>query len=462
MTDIYSVMNIAGKALMNQQKAINVTGNNIANVNTPGYSRQKLIVETSTPLQSGIGPMGDGAEAVRIERVYDRFLGVQINTESEALGQWEAQKDTLGFIEAIFDEGDDFGLNRSLNEFWTAWQDLTNNPSGYNQRVIVQAKSEILVDTFHSMSSDLQNASQGIDANIEGAIEEINRLNREIADLNQKIVDTESAGYRANDYRDKRDLALKELSKMIDVNAFEDASGRLSVSVANGRALLEGDTDWSLSTQMNTSGTLDVLWVDSAGNSVDITSDISGGKMKGWLEVRDVDIANYSGKLDDLVQTLANEVNTLHSNGFGLDGSNGLDFFSGASAADIQIDSAIVNDLNLIAAASTSTGVPGDNTNAIRIANLQHALTMNGNASTFDSYYQSLVSEVGRNVQTTESSYHHQSDMVAQLENQRQSISGVSLDEEMMNLVKFQHAYDSAAKLIATADEMMQTVLNMI
>jgi len=462
MTDIYGVMNIAGKALMNQQKAINVTGNNIANVNTPGYSRQKLIVETSTPLQSGIGPMGDGADAVRIERVYDRFLGVQINTESEALGQWEAQKDALGFIEAIFDESDDYGLSRSLNEFWTAWQDLSNNPSGYNQRVIVQAKSEVLVDTFQSMFSDLQNASQGIDANIEGAIEEINRLAREIADLNQKVVDTESAGYSANDYRDKRDMALKELSKMIDVNAFEDASGRISVSVANGRALVEGNTEWSLSTQMNASGTRDVLWIDSAGNSVDITGDIFGGKMKGWLEVRDVDIANYLGKLDDLVQTLSTEVNTLHSNGFGLDGSSGLDFFSGATAADIQIDSAIVNNLDLIAAASTSAGVPGDNTNAIRIANLQQALTMNGNASTFDAYYQSLVSEVGRNVQTTESSYNHQSDMIAQLENHRESISGVSLDEEMMNLVKFQHAYDSAAKLIATADEMMQTVLNMV
>jgi len=462
MTDIYNVMNIAGKALMNQQKAINVTGNNIANVNTPGYSRQKLIVETSTPLQSGIGPLGDGAEAVRIERVYDRFLGVQINAETEALGQWEAQKDALAFIEAIFDESGDFGLSRSLNEFWTAWQDLSNNPSGYNQRVIVKAKSEVLVDTFHRMFSDLQNASQGIDADIEGAIEEINLLTREIADLNQKIMETESTGYSANDYRDKRDLAIKELSKMIDVNTFEDASGRVSVSVANGQTLVEGNTHWSLSTQMNVSGTRDVLWFDSAGNSVDITSDISGGKMKGWLEVRDVDIANYLGKLNDLVQTLANEINTLHSTGFGLDGSTGLDFFIGSTAADIQIDSAIVNNLDLIAAASTSVGVPGDNTNAIRIADLQHALMMNGNSSTFEGYYQSLVSEVGRKVQTTDASYDHQYEMVAQLENRRQSISGVSLDEEMMNLVKFQHAYDSAAKLIATADEMMQTVLNMI
>ena len=162
MTDIYAVMNIAGKALMNHQKAISVTGNNIANVNTPGYSRQKLIVESSTPLQSGIGPMGDGAEAVRIERVYDRFLGVQINTESEALGQWEAQKDTLAVIEAIFDESADFGLSRSLNEFWTAWQDLANNPSGYNQRVMVQAKSEVLVARRPSRLSSTRFKSGGM------------------------------------------------------------------------------------------------------------------------------------------------------------------------------------------------------------------------------------------------------------------------------------------------------------
>ena len=136
MTGIYGVLNLAGNALLTQQKAINVTGNNIANVNTPGYSRQKLMLENKTPMQSSVGPMGNGVEAVSVERVYDRFLGVQINSENETLGRWEAQKNGLELAEVIFDESGEFGLSQSLSQFWGAWQDLTNDPSGYNERVV--------------------------------------------------------------------------------------------------------------------------------------------------------------------------------------------------------------------------------------------------------------------------------------------------------------------------------------
>jgi flagellar hook-associated protein 1 FlgK len=156
------------------------------------------------------------------------------------------------------------------------------------------------------------------------------------------------------------------------------------------------------------------------------------------------------------------EVNTLHANGYGLDGSTGNVFFAGAAtAAGIQVNPLIVNDTNLIAAAE-GAGKPGDNGNAIAIANLQGAQTMNGNTTTYGAYYDSLVSDVGLAVQQTGSYYEHQSQMVLQLENYRESISGVSIDEETVNLIKFQNAYQAAAKLISTADEMMQTVLNMI
>jgi flagellar hook-associated protein 1 len=464
MTAIYSVMSLAGKALLTHQKAINVTANNIANVNTPGYSRQKLILATSTPSLSNIGLMGTGVEAVGIERIYDRFLGLQINTETESLGRWQAQKDVLDEVEIIFDESVDFGLSQSLNDFWNAWQDLTNNPSGYNERLVLQAKSEVLANTFQRIYSDLQSAQRGIDARIEGTIEEINRLSREIADLNQKIMETEAGGYRANDYRDKRDAALKELAQRIDISTFEDASGRVAVSVADGRTLVEGNSFRSLATADN-DGHKNIQWVADDGTFVDITASITGGRLKGWIDGRDVSIADYLSQLDMLAQGIADAVNSLHQGGYGLDGSTGNDFFvisAANAAAGIQINPAIVDNLDLIAAASSSLGIPGDNGNALAIADLQQALTMNGNAVTFDDYFHSLVAQVGEQVQRTNAYYSHQAEMVVQLENRRESISGVSLDEEMMNLIKFQHAYNAAAKLVATADELMQTVLNMI
>ena len=561
MTDIYGVISMAGKALLIQQKAINVTGNNIANVNTPGYSRQKLNLQTANPLQSPIGLMGRGVDAVGIEREYDRFLGVQINTESETLGRWQTQKETMEIIEAIFDEGPDFGLNRSLSDFWNAWQDLSNDAPNFNERMVLQAKGTTLAASFNRISNDLQKAQEGIDLSIEGAVEDINQLTREIANLNQKILESEAASQVANDYRDMRDLALKDLSEIIDINSYEDANGNVTVSVGSGQTVVERNSNWLLDTHVNAFGFKDIDWINTDGTSQNITGRIANGKVKGWLESRDVTIEGYLGRLDEMANTLISEINTVHASGYGLDESTGHQFFTGGlfgainssssslsiqgqstitgsitislvgggtagselvtsdptsgnitvaiedgvstgaqiaaalqahadinsvtatapgaawnlgagsdvvsiggdhAAEDIQVNAAIVNNLDLIAAASTQAGVPGDNSNAIAIANLQYSKTMNSNSSTFDEYYHSLVSEVGSNVQNTNAYYNHQSDMLIHMENRREALSGVSLDEEMINLVKFQNAYDATAKLIATADELMQTVLNLV
>ncbi len=465
--DIFGVFNMGAKALTVQQKGIYVTGNNIANVNTPGYSRQRLNMSTDVPVNTGIGPVGSGVTANEIQRVYDRFLGVQINNETQSLGQWEARKDSLERVEMIFNESGGYGLNQVMSEFWNAWQDLTNNPSGSVERTVLLAKSEMLTATLSKNYEDLQSIQQNIDSNLENAVTEINRLAENIIDLNQKIVQMESGGHAANDYRDQRDLVLKKLSEFIDIDSYEDNTGAVTVSVGSGQALVEVTHSYKLSTQPDGSGHKDITWVDDAGSTVIITNNISKGKLKGWLDARDIDIENSLIKMDTLAQNLMTEVNTLHAAGYGLDGSTGNDFFTGpATAAGIQVNSLISNDINLIAAADSFNLVPGDkpgdNGNAIAIANLQQALTMNGNTATFGTYYDSMVSDAGLAVQQATSYRDHQSQMVLQVENYRESISGVSIDEETVNLIKFQNAYQAAAKLINTADEMMETVLNMI
>jgi flagellar hook-associated protein 1 FlgK len=238
------------------------------------------------------------------------------------------------------------------------------------------------------------------------------------------------------------------------------------VLIADGRPLVSGTTSWQLSTQVNASGLQDVVWLDDAGNPVMINNDISGGKLKGWLETRDVLIPDYLNRLDTLAQTLVTEVNNLHQTGFDLNGIAGEVFFDGTgTAADIEVNANIVGDPSLIAASFDPLpfpSAPGDNRNAVEIAKLQHQLLMNGNTATFNDYYSSLVRDVGNEVLKSDSYYTHQSEMAAQLDNYRESISGVSLDEEMINLIKFQNAYAAAAKLVTTADELMQTVLQMV
>jgi flagellar hook-associated protein 1 FlgK len=349
-----------------------------------------------------------------------------------------------------------------MSEFWNAWQDLTNNPSGSVERTVLVAKSEMLTATFSKNYEDLQKIQRDIDWNVEGAVEEINRLSETMVNLNQKVIQVESSGHMANDYRDQRDLVLKELSALIDIDSFEDANGGITVSVGSGQALVEGAHTYKLSTQGNASGHQDVTWLDSSGNTVIITNTVSKGKLKGWLDARDVDIDNWLNKLDTLAQNLMTEINPLHATGYGLEGSTNNDFFTGAaSAAGIQVNPLIANDDNLIAAAQ-GIDKPGDNRNAIAIAKLRESQTMNGNTATFSTYYDSVVSDVGLAVQQATTYYDHQSQMVLQVENYRESISGVSIDEEAVNLIKYQNAYQAAAKLINTADEMLETVLAII
>lgn len=463
MPGLYGVLNTGKGALLTQQKAVDVTGHNIANANTLGFSRQRVNLETNEPISIKPGQMGTGVRAREIRRIYDKFLGVQINNENKSLGRWESQKDTLERVEMIFDESTGFGLNQAMSEFWNAWQDLVNNPAGLGERSALLAKTEQMTQNFQKVHTDLRQIQDDIDDSIMGTVEEINLITQQIADLNRKISQVEIGGQNANDYRDKRDLLLQELSLKIDINSFENDEGKVTVMVCGGRPLVENTSAWDLSTE-TVSGHENVVWIDGDGNSVDITSGISGGKLKGWIETRDVDIPDYSSRLDTLAQEIITQVSGLHASGFGLDGSTGNDFFNGTSASDIEVNPAIIADKNLIAAAGGAawTGQVGDNSNAIAIVNLQNTLTMNVGTATFDDYFNSLVSDVGSAVQAATTNFDHETVMVTHLNNQKESISGVSLDEEMINLVKFQHAYDSAAKLISTVDELLATVINMV
>jgi flagellar hook-associated protein 1 FlgK len=463
MTQLLGVLSIGTSALLTQQRAINVTGNNIANVNTPGYSRQRVNLETGTPTQTGIGLMSSGVTSAGIERIYDRFIGVQLNNENANLGRWEAQQGMLERVEVVFDESGGYGLNQALSEFWNAWQDLSLNPSGTTERSMVVTTSQSMADAIRQKFSDLEKAQTEIDSAVKGAVETVNHLVAQIAELNQKIARTEADGTNANDYRDSRDLVLKQLAEIIDIQSHENYDGQVVVSVASGRPLVESGNIWKLQTQTNPDGHTDVLWADMSGSAANITSEIAAGKIGGWLHTRDKQITGYQNQLDALADGLRNQINTLHASGFGLDGTTGTNLFdnSTSGAADFRVNPDVLNDLNLIAASATAAGIPGDADRAIAIHNLRTALTMGGTA-TFDTAVNTLISQVGYDVQSAKANSMHQADMMTYLENYRESVSGVSLDEEMVNLVKFEAAYNAAAKMISMADDMLNTLMNLM
>jgi flagellar hook-associated protein 1 FlgK len=461
MTDLYGILNMGVSSLRAQQRCIDVTGNNIANINTPGYSRQRVNMEASEPISSSPGQLGTGVRSAEIQRFYDRFLGVQINNENQTLGKWEAQKEALEKVEILFDESSGYGLNQTMGAFWNAWQDLANNPSGFVERAELLSKSETMTNMFNQKASGLQQLQRDLDKKIRGAVDEINGLVDQIADINEKISKVEVSGQNANSYRDQRDLLLKDLSSLIDINSFENESGQVNLLTGNGTPLLQSTNTWKLTTEINGDGLYNVVWQDGAGNTTDITGDISGGQLKGWIDARDSDISGYLSRLDELSQNIVTQVNLLHQNGFDLNGNSGEVFFTGTSAFNMDVNQNISDNVNLVAAAENSGGASGDNGNALQIAGLQNTLVMSGGTSTFDEFYNSVVSDVGNKVKTVSGNYNHQSSMVTHLDNYRETVSGVSLDEEMINLIKFQHAYEAAARLISTVDEMLSALLNM-
>lgn len=458
MPNLFGLMNIGQSALLTQQKAIDITGNNIANVNTPGYSRQRLVVKQGSPIRVDGMTMSTGVTSdPGIQRFYDQFLTTQLGNENETLGRWNAQKEALDKAELMFDEASGLGLSNAMNDYWNAWQALSNNPSGVAERTTLISAGQHLGSVFNQTYSNISKLQQDIDTHVDSVVTEINSLAQQIADLNQKVVQVESSGHNANDFRDERDQVVFELSKLININSYEDGDGYLSIDVENGKPLVQGTSTWNLTTADN-GGVQDVLWENSDGTTVNITSTIASGELKGWIEARDVHLNDYMTQLDNLANTLRTSVNGAHTAGFDLNGNAGLDFFSGTGAVDLSVNAAITANTDLIAAAGAGEGLPGGNGAAIAIANLQNGATMPG-SSTFDEYYNALVGKVGADVQAANFNNSHQESMVQGLENYRQQVSGVSLDEEMVNLVKFQHAYNAAAKLITTANEMLDEIL---
>ena len=460
---IYGMFNVASTALLTQQKALDVTANNIANVNTEGYSRQRVNMEQNEPVYYQGGTLGTGVQANQyIQRVYDQFVNAQL-AESESLsGRWDAELETLEKAELMFDETSGYGLNDALSEFWNSWQDLSNNPSGYTERSTLIANTQNLTDVFNALSEGLSEVQSDSDKSIESAVDQINTLTSEIAELNLKIAEVEAGGHSANEFNDERDMKLKALSSLIDVNSFEDADGYLTITTVNGNTLVDRTSSWELTTHENTDGFQDVFWVSSTGTEENITDNISTGKLKGWIEARDETIEGYKERLDELAATIISAVNTVHSAGNTLDGTTGVDFFTGSDASDIAINTDIVDNSNLIAAALSTEAVPGGSENAVAIVDLQNTLTMSTSTATFDDFYNALAGDVGSDVAQAQTNSDHQSAVSLQLSTYREEISGVSLDEEMIALVQYQSAYNAAAKLVTTVDEMLDSLIAMV
>ncbi len=561
----FAGLSIAMRALRAAQMSMEVSGHNIANANTPGYSRQRVELVESLPDLTPWGVKGTGVEISRIARVREEYLDLQLRNETKLLGQWEEIEKFLSRLELYFNEPSDEGLNNLMSEFWARWQDLSLTPEEQTSRSNLLQQSDVLANAFNTLYDKMQDLRYDADEAIKSYIQEINSLAQNIASLNKQIRFYEVGDAVANDLRDQRDEMLRELSELIDFNSEEQPDGTILVSIGGVNLVNKVFTE-EMSYRFNEEGHIVPIWKT---NNAPV--EIKAGKLKGVLDARDNKIPTYISRINEIARAIISEVNKQHSKGWGLEAFSSLrsaysisdtgeeisssdsgltfynvvndgdfvitvnddsgntvstdtvnivtgaggtttddivstigsdftsgishlrayvdsdgylnieaeagyrffinqdtsgalaalglnTFFKGEDAGTIAVNDPIVENVKFIAA--SSSGEIGDGNNAVEIAQLKDATLMDNESATIYDYYASTLGVLGVDKKESENLKKGQEVLITHIKNSIEDVSGVSLDEEAMNLLKFQHSYQAAARFLGVVDEMLDTLIN--
>jgi flagellar hook-associated protein 1 len=453
---------IGVRALGASQKALEVIGHNIANINTRGHSRQEAVLATSRPegmpginSSTSAGQLGSGVEISEIRRLHDGYIENQLISEMQNAGKWDRGLQIFEQIETVFAEPSENGLRAMMDVYWNSWRDLEASPEDLSARKNLIENSESMCNLFKSIHSRLQLLQSDIDTEIVTQTGAINNYAKQITELNKLIKQVAIAGDNPNDLMDRRDVIIKDLSHMINVDVRQSDFDQVNIFIG-GTALVREEDFYQLESVLNpASGFHDIKW-EGSGRNADITS----GQLYSLINFRDDYIPEVIDRLDQMASALITETNAIHSAGYGLDGvSTGYDFFSGSGIEDIGIEDQIADDTVLIAAAS-NPGQPGDNSNVLQISGIRDSLVLGGGVSTVDDYYNSLIVKIGIEAQQCLREQENTHLLINKINMRRESISGVSLDEELVNMVKYQHSYNAAARVIKVMDELFETVIN--
>jgi len=460
-----ATMEIGKNGLNVYRVATEVTSENIANVNTQGYSRQRVLFESAPPTQQNGFPLGTGVQIATVERYYDGLLQQQLVNAQTTQGFDTSKSTTLQQVEPYFNEVTNDGIGTAISKFFNAWQDMTLNPGGTAERQVAITRGQILSDNFQTVSKGVNDAISTQNSSLVPLTNDINSTLTNIAQLNGQIKTTELLYGNANEMRDQRDQLVRNLSQKIGITFTENTDGTTDIKYADGgAALVTGSSAGAFSIDKTDPNSFVVQLTPPGGALATVTP--TSGQLGATVALRDTILPGYLTQVDTLAKSVIDSVNTLHSAGFSPTGGTGQNFFtpSGAVAGSAAAFS-IAAGLNVTTiAASGNALLPGDNSNALSIAQLANSNTVPSGTpvSTFSSYYNSLVSTVGLDVQASKTTVAQDEAFTKQLTTLRESNSGVSLDEELTNLIKYQRSYQASSKLITTATEMMDVVIGMI
>jgi flagellar hook-associated protein 1 FlgK len=449
-------LTIGASGLAAAQLGQDVTGHNIANSATPGYSEQTASFQAGDPYTppneytgSSVGMLGTGVVVGSITRSRNQFLDQQVRGATSQQSNESAQSTALTQMEDAFGEPSSTGLNASLGTLFQSFNNLVNNPEDTGVRATVVQSADALSREFQNVNSTLTGIGQQLTANQTDDMNSLNSYGQQIANLNATIRSATTQTQNANDLMDQRDLLLDKLSSLANISVTNNSDGTVNVSIGTSQ-LVQGTDASTLSL--------------TGSNSLTARGDLTGGDLAGLAQSQ-TDLAGYQTDLNNLASTVISQVNSVHENGAGLDGSTGLQFFTGTDASNIAVNQVLVNDPDKVAAAAVPAGggvpAPGDASNATLLGALENTQMTTGPLAgeTMQGFYQASVSNLAGQEASAASALTTASSNVTQLTQQRDSVSGVSTDAEMVNMMKYQQAYTASAKVVQTMNDMLGTLI---
>lgn len=473
MLGLFGTLNMGARSLQTQQQGVEVAGHNLANVNNPAYARQRVQIHSSQTVPDAVGPQGTGAENTAIVQVRNALVDRQLFGEISVTSLLEAQQQAYQYAQANLGQqidrsasgaegaaaaegvGGQNGIAEYLNGMFASWQSLSTNPTSSAERQVLLLKAQSLTTQFNQVDLRLTNLRSALNDSVQSDVEKVNALLAEIAELNEKIINTEngSPGF-ANDLRDTRIERVESLAKLVNLSTTELNNGSINIAIDGNLVVDDQNVLDTVEAYDDGTGRL-FIRLQSGGTNLNAT----GGSLAGAISARDGGVQTLQDNLNELAALVISEVNSVHQAGYSLTGTTGEPFFTGTNAADIGVSGVLLNDPSLVQA-SSEAGAVGNNEVATQIGQLANKRHASLSGQTFGQNYGQTVAGLGQSLNVVNDSLANQKIVETMIRRQRDSISGVSLDEEMTDLLRFQRAYQASAKLISTVDEMLEVVMS--
>lgn len=471
----FSGLYISFSGVNASKRSLESISHNISNVDNYYYTRQRAIHMDSPYNKYGNYKVGLGVDTQKVGQVRDEFLDKKMRGELSKYGFWGVRADIFSQIEEIMGEDlgkkdkkdiEDTGLSKIMDDFWKSWEEVANDPGNTNKREHLKQRAIEFVDNVNHIYNQLNDLQFSLNKNIKDVVNTVNQKSKRVAELNQQIVASEATGAKANDYRDERNKLLDELSQIMGIDYYETSSGAVNVTLG-GRHLISEGRYRELSTVEDGGPFVDVCWGDS-GEKLDLDDELKSGELLGLIKARgkgdspsvgskqyEEMIPTIKAQLDTLVSTIANAINGLHG---GSDTSK--HFFGSIDGKDIKAENIKLNIENVDDIIVSNSGDANDGSIAKAILDLRNGKIYGESKLNIDEFYRNLIGDLGLSGEESVTMAMAHETVINDVEGKRKSISGVSLDEEMSEMLKYQHAYVANTRVVNAIDEMIENVVN--